>query len=78
MNKYDIEGRRHGYWEVKHPNGNTSYKGHCINGKEQGCWETYYIKGGILSKGNYINGKKEGYWVQNYYIHDPHFLYLNI
>jgi antitoxin component YwqK of YwqJK toxin-antitoxin module len=61
-NKYNTEGKKEGYWEEYHENGELWYKGSYTNGIMDGYWEFYYSDGGLMNKGNFRKGKKVGYW----------------
>jgi antitoxin component YwqK of YwqJK toxin-antitoxin module len=50
INQYNDNGKKHGYWEVYHSNGNLIYKGNYINGKRIGYWEDYYSNGCLSHK----------------------------
>ena len=71
---YNDNGKRHGYWEYYHYNGNLVFKGNFVNGNKHGYWEEYHSNGNLYSKGNYVDGKEHGYWEEpclnqiNYYI----------
>jgi len=44
-NEYDINGKRHGYWEYYNLNGSLVSKGLYINDKKHGVWENYFNNG---------------------------------
>ena len=48
-NRYNSNGKRHGYWEFYHDNGQLWMKGNFINGDPDGIWE-YYHKNGDLDE----------------------------
>jgi len=62
INLFNSEGKRHGYWEYYHYNGNLFYKGNYVNDKRDGYWEYYHSNGNLSYKGNFVNGNKHGYW----------------
>ena len=50
MNKKNIQGQKHGYWEGYHSNGQVQYRCNYINGECHGYWISYYDDGDIHYK----------------------------
>jgi antitoxin component YwqK of YwqJK toxin-antitoxin module len=73
INLFDENGKRHGYWEIYHDNGELAYKANYVNGKEHGYWEEYCSNGQLYLKGNYVNGKAHGYFESYYYNGQLHY-----
>ena len=62
MNQYNINGERHGYWEVYYNNGKLNYKVGYINNLCHGLCETYFENGQLNWKGEYMMGTEIGFW----------------
>ena len=54
INQRDSNGKKTGYWEENHDNGNLWSKGNFINGRLAGYWEEYNSNGNMKSKEFYI------------------------
>jgi len=54
----DRFGKKRGYWEHYHSDGNIKSKGLYKDGKREGYWEFYYSNGNLVRKGLYNNGVK--------------------
>ena len=67
MNKLDENGRRHGLWEVYHPNDRLWFKGEYIHGRAHGLWEYYWDNGKLSYKGEHKKGKDIGLWYVSRY-----------
>ena len=51
---YNEQGKRHGYWEYYHKNGQLWFKGNYVNGNRHGYWEDYWSNGQLIDKTYYI------------------------
>ena len=62
MNKTNIQGERHGYWEDNYSDGSLQYRGNYINGKLYGYIESHHSDKKLMYKGMYNNGVRCGYF----------------
>ena len=62
INKYDEQGKRHGYWEQYHHNGQLWRKGEYRHGKAHGLWEYYWSDGQLSYKGEHKQDRHIGLW----------------
>ena len=53
-----MNGKKEGYWEGYHYNGQLCWKGHYVNGRKEGYWEYYYDNGQLWYKVHYVRGEE--------------------
>jgi hypothetical protein len=56
------EGKRHGHWIHRFPNGQKEGEGKYVEGKEEGKWVYWYENGSIEGEGCYVGGQLHGRW----------------
>tara|TARA_B100001057_G_C22132936_1_gene675226 strand:+ start:101 stop:505 length:405 start_codon:yes stop_codon:yes gene_type:complete len=56
------DGKKEGYWEFYHYNGQLSGKGNMKEGRMEGLWFWYSEDGYLHYKGQYCEGNRRGLW----------------
>ena len=58
-----VDGKRHGHWVGRGPDGTIFEEGPYVEGKRRGHWVIHWSNGDV-SEGPYVDGKRHGKWVR--------------